>query len=162
MVVVGEPSAGKTTLIRLLTNEGVSKRDCYKEFVGEGWKRLFFEIELNSFIFQNRNTATPGIDITNNERPEDGFSLHFYVLFSSFPPPFFLSYLPSPFQDFGGQETLFPTHQLFLTHDTLYLITVNLSNYDKKYLFYWGEVITRQVWTPLLGREGKYLFILLN
>jgi GTPase SAR1 family protein len=40
------------------------------------------------------------------------------------------------FFDFGGQETLYPTHQLFLTSNTLYILVVDLSLKEHKYLEY--------------------------
>jgi hypothetical protein len=49
------------------------------------------------------------------------------------------------FFDFGGQEILYPTHQLFLTSNTLYVLVVDLSLKSHKFVNYWIEQIRRRV-----------------
>jgi serine/threonine protein kinase/GTPase SAR1 family protein len=99
--------------------------------------KRFQSLEDNSGLRGNfptgmSNIATNGVEITEihskgNIKTSDGVncSLIFY--------------------DFGGQKILYPTHQLFLTTNSLYILVVDLSLKEREFVKYWIEQIRQRV-----------------
>lgn len=78
---------------------------------------------------------------TNGMKVERGLRLHMARSF----PSFNLRQTVSTFSafDLGGQEVLYPTHQFFLTSNSVYLVVFDLTTVDENFgrLEYWVEQI---------------------
>jgi ankyrin repeat protein/GTPase SAR1 family protein/Ran GTPase-activating protein (RanGAP) involved in mRNA processing and transport len=65
----------------------------------------------------------------------DGIEIHFFPLGNE-------AKVPVTWFDFGGQEVFYPTHELFLTGQCVYLIVFKMSDPDyEKRILYWLKVV---------------------
>lgn len=72
--------------------------------------------------------------------------------------------------DFGGQEIFYPTHQLFLSSDSIYIFVFNFKKFNKSRINYWVKLINDiggksskkvRFWFPPLFLILFLLFLLL-
>ena len=108
LLVVGQEGVGKTTLIRSLQSKN-GKTQCKQNMATDG-------VDIKQFTLVSHESSSSSSSSNNNNNSNSESDINLTVW------------------DLGGQEVFYPTHQFFLTSNSIYIVAFDMAQISKKNL----------------------------